>query len=282
MTPNPRSLLAWLSHELSALEAERAGLVEQAHAVRRELADEAPHPNHHLFVLGGIFGAIGFDERHTQAVHFWLWQPWPSALSAIADHAEPGQPAHLLRRLYNEIAAGSVLTRAAAEHARITGHVIPHEWSRERGKFGLGLPLRDVGLRAGDALALAGLCTVTVASLARRLSDVADGEEVPLVMLLPLAVQADTEYLARRGRRSEFLRARARYLDRCRSFAEFDANDLIKSWRRLPPTARQGHLILETARQLAVAAPHLKTRGEAADWLRLRGANLRYTKGDRE
>ncbi len=90
------------------------------------------------------------------------------------------------------------------------------------------------------------------------------------------AVLENREEWTRQGERLVLERARLDYEAEC---ASFDARraDMTKSddWRAKRPTALQGFLIERIAHYLEIDAPHGLSRGQAADWIRHHGGNLR-------
>lgn len=276
----PQTLAQWVDDELANVLTQSATLAAQLTANEDHRAAAGCHPNHHIFTLGGIFTGAGFGVADIGVVHWWLEQPWAEAFSLLEDNGSSEQPAYLLRRL-REVTerCPSVHAKSAAylrqQDALVDGR-LPRPWLRENGKFGLGLPLAAVGLRAQDRDAFAGLWTISFAALRHLISAIAASEQDRLIDLLRPLLDAHFDGLAARGVRSTYLRAKARYRADCESFVLYDAQDHIKRWRALPPTSRQGYLASATACALSLPQPHFRTRGEAADWLRSCGANLRF------
>ncbi|MCW2364611.1 hypothetical protein M2341_000058 [Sphingobium sp. B7D2B] len=279
---SPQALERWLENELAHVLGDSTVLEAQLTTSEGEQTAVGCHPNHHKFALGGVLAGAGLRVADIALVHWWLTQPWTEALSLIRDDASPQQPAYLLRRLSQL----SFLRPSAAvhgmeylhDHGLLVDGRLPENWLREGGKFGLGLPLAKAGLRAEDRHAFAGLWTIGFEALADLMSAIAASKQDRLVDLLRPLLDAHHDRLASRGKQSTYLRARARYLANCESFAAYDGQDQLKRWRDLPPTSGQGFLATATARALSVDQPDFLTRGDAADWLFKHGANLRFNK----
>lgn len=281
MPRSPQALERWLDDELAQALVNSAALEALLAASEGDQAMVGCHPNHHKFALGGVLAGAGLGVADIALVHWWLARPWTEALSLVRDDGSVQQPAYLLRRLSQLSLLCPNISGQGMEylhdHDLLVDGRLPENWLREGGKFGLGLPLAEAGLRAEDRHAFAGLWTIGFEALADLMSAIAASGQDRLVDLLRPLLDAHYDRLAARGRQSTYLRARARYHADCESFAAFDAQDELKRWRGLPPTSRQGFLAAATARALSLHQPDFFTRGEAADWLRRHGANLRFS-----
>ena len=70
---------------------------------------------------------------------------------------------------------------------------------------------------------------------------------------------------------------RALYIDETVTFLQSKTgSDPKEKWRRGRVTRRQHYLIIEIARWLKIPEPTFKTRGEAFEWIKIKGGNPRF------
>ena len=90
------------------------------------------------------------------------------------------------------------------------------------------------------------------------------------------AVRANLDDWSARGEALLLDRAKAAYAEDLASFARWQREHPGEDgWRRKPATRAQGFLVSRTAATLGIDAPLRLTRGDAFDWLKRHGGNLR-------
>ncbi|MCE7796512.1 hypothetical protein LWE61_08045 [Sphingobium sufflavum] len=145
-------------------------------------------------------------------------------------------------------------------------------------KITLGAVMVNIGMRAYDADALAGLLASTgyhMLALAEELVD--PDPSASLGTLLTRLLDAQERELAARGLFETWQRRLAIYAeDREEWLARDEEFRLEGAWRQEPMTAGQRWLVRVTCRVRHLDLPGHLLRGEAADWLEDHGANLNY------
>lgn len=94
------------------------------------------------------------------------------------------------------------------------------------------------------------------------------------------AVTANFEEWTRKGQKIYHEKEVRAYEMDCESFERWQAeNSDHKGWRDLPATRRQYFLMWRTGMVRDIDYPKMTKRGEAHDWLKENGANIRLRKG---
>ena len=108
-------------------------------------------------------------------------------------------------------------------------------------------------------------------------------EGMPLIVIEVAAVRANLTDWTARGEQMLLERARIKYEKECASFEAWQqANSGNDDWRRKPATQAQWFLIGRTADALDIDMPRRLNCGEAYDWLKAHGANLRLRRSGGE
>lgn len=145
-------------------------------------------------------------------------------------------------------------------------------------KITLGGVLVNESFQASDADALAGLLSLDASSFTERFfNELRRNPGARAAEIIGNMIDADPRELAALGLYAEWQRRLAVYLeDRSEWLARDEKFRLEGAWREGAMTADQRWLIRVTCRVLAIAIPGHLLRGQAADWLENRGANLNY------
>lgn len=166
-------------------------------------------------------------------------------------------------------------TRALAEP---THKVVVATPTAAHHKFTLGGVMVAAGFQAADADGLAGLLDLGAADFAQRVvAAAASSDDLRASEVLAHLIDIDARALAGRGAYAAWERRLATYrADRAEWLARDEELRLEGAWRELIMTADQRWLIRVTCRVLRIAMPGNLLRGQAADWLENKGANLNY------
>lgn len=145
-------------------------------------------------------------------------------------------------------------------------------------KFTLGGVMVNAGFQAADADALAGLLGLGASEFATRFGTVsASSQGLRVSQVLTHLIDIDARALAGRGLHSAWERRLAQYREDRDEWLARDLDLRLEGeWRQLPMTADQRWLMRVTCRVLRIAMPGNLLRGQAADWLEEKGANLNY------
>ena len=145
-------------------------------------------------------------------------------------------------------------------------------------KFTLGGVMVNAGFQAADADALAGLLELEASDFAARFVTASvSSPSLHVSEVLTRLIDVDTRALAGRGLHSAWERRLAQYREDRDDWLARDLDLRLEGeWRGLPMTADQRWLMRVTCRVLRIAMPGNLLRGQAADWLEEKGANLNY------
>jgi len=180
-----------------------------------------------------------------------------------------------IKEIERQRAAIAERRRALAEP---THKVVVASPSAAHHKFTLGGVLVNAGFQAADADALAGLLSTEPALFIERFQSTASirPQETAAGVIADVLDLGQRE-LEARGLLLNWQKRLALYLeDRAEWLARDEEFQLHGDWRHAEMTPDQRWLIRATCRVLRIAMPGHLLRGEAADWLEVKGANLNY------
>ena len=203
--------------------------------------------------------------------------------SQIYDNTDgPPDIDHLLGAADARIAALAEQRAAVAERRR---HLIEPAFNTVatnptdmHHKITLGGVMVNVGMRACDADALAGLLAGVGHHMLALADELIDSDsEASLGTIMVRLLDRQERELAARGLLVTWQRRLATYVDeRAEWLARDEEYRLEGAWRQQPMTADQRWLVRVTCRIRHADLPGDLCRGEAADWLEQHGANLSY------
>lgn len=280
---DPALMLAKIDLQLAWLNAEKAAAAmafeERGHALKAV----ADHPNAAAYAHGGVLSTKGCAAQHVLPFIGFADLPWRIALTRIADMAEGGDC--VLTRIRIICEQDAALEEAGVRWCRdkrILRNGEPPKLWFTRPKLGLGQPAKANGLKREDVPAHRGIYALGIDEMIHAFSTASSGQhDLTFGAMLPAVTTQGGEQLHEIGVAAVHADAEARYLERKRSFAARQAATPDRDWRSKPPTSRQGHLAITTARKLDVDLPSARHRGDAADWLDDHGANLRFDRGEK-
>lgn len=257
-----------------------------------------PHRDHHAYALGADQADCELATSDARAMR-GLMSIGPAALADLLEKAGRPAPATHVTRLWCGILATDrerfVARGAAVDAKRLAqGGDTPSEQQtvfeaalarvgvlevhRDQRAFALGADGFFCGLTAQDAIAMLGLMSIGPLRLAEQLRDVEGGEKNTYVTRLWAGILArQREEYEARGQMVRWQRRWVRYN------VEFEAwlaspQRREENWREKPMTARQRHLVRDTAIITARTIPDEMDCGAAHDWLMVAGANALYRK----
>ncbi|MES2337658.1 MAG: hypothetical protein V4537_06145 [Pseudomonadota bacterium] len=175
--------------------------------------------------------------------------------------ADPKNPSSDQRTVFE-----ASLAKATAAH----GH-------RDQIAYALGADLFACGLFAEDAVAMLGLMSIGPRHLATELREVAGPLPIYVPRLWPELLMRQRDDYEARGSLVRWQRRWARYHVEYEAWVS-SARRHDDDWRPSPMTARQRHLVRDTANICGVAIPDQMDRGAAHDWLTAMGANTLFRK----
>lgn len=193
-----------------------------------------------------------------------------SAISDLLDDADAQ-----IARLHQDRAAIAERRRELIEPRYKTVVVEPRE---VHNKIALGGVLVTQGLSAIDADALAGMLAFNADQVWADMDELIDTDPfVTFGQAIVLMIDRYERDLSARGLYATWLRRLANYGDDRAEWLGRDAKFRLQgAWREEPMTRDQRWLIRVTCRLRQIDVPGHLARGDAADWLDARGANLNY------
>lgn len=279
---DPALMLAETDRLIARLNAEKAAAAMALAERGQALKAVADNPNATAHANGGILASKSFGAPHVLPFIGFADLPWRIALTRIAEMADYADCTLTRIRLICEQDAG--LEETGVHWCRDKGFLRngepPKGWFI-RPKLGLGQPAKSNGLTRDDAPAHRGIYALGIDQMIHTFSNASSGQhDLTFGAMLPAVIAQGGEQLHDLGVAAVHADAEARYFERKRSFAARQAATSDRRWRDKPPTSRQGHLAITTARRLGVSLPSARNRGDAADWLDDHGANLRFEGGE--
>lgn len=257
-----------------------------------------PHRDHHAYALGADQADCELATGDARAMR-GLMSIGPAALADLLEEVGRTAPAAHVTRLWSGILATDrerFAARGAAVDAKRLAYsgdgasdqqtvfeaalsrVGVSEVHRDQRAFTLGADLFFCGLTTQDAMAMLGLMSIGPLRLAGQLRDAGGSEKNTYVTRLWACIltRQREEYEAR-GQLVRWQRRWARYN------VEFEAwlaspQRHEDGWREKPMTARQRHLVRDTAIITGRIIPEEMGCGAAHDWLMATGANALYRK----
>lgn len=159
---------------------------------------------------------------------------------------------------------GSSATSASRLNSNRNNHV-----------FTLGAPFYGAGFRRGDADGLMGLLSLPASEAIALLAQCHRDGSFSTVLHTLLGKQASR--LSDLGKMESWRNRWAAYQADLASWRQIDRQTRRQGgWRVKEMSEGQRHLVRVTATLLGTLIPLEMTRGEAADWLEINGANLAY------
>lgn len=257
-----------------------------------------PHRDHHAYALGADQADCEFATHDALAMR-GLMSLGPAVVAEHLEHVAKTAPGTHVTRLWPIIIANDrerLLTRAAAVDARRLSQlsdVSPDQQTvfetavalaggpglyRDQLAYVCGADLVYCGLTAEDALAMLGLMSIGPGRLAELLRNATkDSNHIYVTRLWPHLLAAVREQYEARGRLVRWQRRWSRYnIDFEAWLASSRRHD--EDWRGKPMTARQRHLVRDTAIVLDRSIPAGMDCGAAHDWLAAMGANTLFRK----
>ncbi|NIJ15066.1 hypothetical protein [Sphingobium vermicomposti] len=176
--------------------------------------------------------------------------------------------------------AAQARQKVRAAKARLNATTRSEQWHR----MSLGWLDREAGYTGEMASARVYLRTLPIREYVELLSPYADKmpDSTTNIQMEATAVRDNLDVWTKKGDALLLERAKADYAVECASFDEWERDNPDKGgWRGQKSTRAQWLLMLRTADALAVAPPKSANRGEAHDWLRAHGGNLRLAAANR-
>lgn len=257
-----------------------------------------PHRDHHAYALGADQADCELATGDARAMR-GLMSLGPERVAEQLDRVGQSAPGAHVTRLWRGVLASDhrrLTARGAVVDSRrfadaddttddqrtvfeaAVALVNATDMQRDQLAYVFGADLFFCGLVADDALAMLGLMSIgpiRLAALLREAAGHASGIYVARLWPRLLAFRRD-EYEAR-GRLVRWQRRWARYnIDHEAWLASPRRHD--EDWRPKPMTARQRHLVRDTAIILDQPIPDGMRCGDAHDWLMAVGANTIYRK----
>lgn len=256
-----------------------------------------PHRDHHAYALGADQADCELATFDAGAMR-GLMSIGPKRLADLLDKAAEHAPAFHVTRLWRGIldadrntyrqrgaavdakrlaATGSVPSdqRTVFEAAVAQGGV--GQIHRDQIAFTLGADLFYCGLTAHDTIAMLGLMSIGPVRLAAELRDVAGAAPVYVAKLWPELLMRHRDDYEARGHLVRWQRRWARYRTEFEAWLANPRRD-EDDWRTKPMTARQRHLVRDTAIVTGSGIPEDMDCGAAHDWLMASGANALFRK----
>jgi hypothetical protein len=145
-------------------------------------------------------------------------------------------------------------------------------------KIALGGVLVNLGLLAIDADALAGLLAFCADQVWADMDELIDADpSIPFGKAIVMVIDRHDRDLSARGLYQTWARRLAAYDEDRSEWLTRDAEFRLEgAWRNESMTRDQRWLIRVTCRLRRIDLPGNLSRGDAADWLEARGANMNY------
>ncbi|EZP70385.1 hypothetical protein BV96_03350 [Sphingomonas paucimobilis] len=169
--------------------------------------------------------------------------------------------------------AAKARQKVRAAKARLNATMRSEQWHR----MSLGWLDREAGYTGEMASARVFLRTLPIRDYIQQISPYAASmPDATNIQMEAAAVRDNLDVWTKRGDALLLERARGDYAAECASFDKWERDNPDKGgWRTQKSTRAQWLLMLRTADALGIAPPRSANRGEAHDWLRAHGGNLR-------
>jgi hypothetical protein len=257
-----------------------------------------PHRDHHAYALGADQADCELATGDARLMR-GLMSVGPTRLADMLETAARQSPSILVTRLWRHLldtdpadferrgaavdakrlkaANGVSQDQLSVFEAAVARYGVA-EVHRDQRAFTFGADLYYCGLIADDANAMLGLMSIGPVRLAEQLRRAAARRgELYVARLWPELLAMHRDDYEARGRYVSWQRRWARYSVEAEAWRVSSRREQ-DDWRKRPMTARQRHLVRDTAISLGLTIPEGMDRGAAHDWLWRSGANIIFRK----